>query len=311
MPDVSVLVVSYNTAEHLRRCLASALHEPSRAEREVIVADNASGDGSPDLVRAEFPEATLIETGSNLGFAAAVNVCAKAATGRYLLLLNSDAVLAPGALDELVQFADTAPRNGIYGGRIVDERGHVDYRSCWGLPSAWSMFCFGVGLSSAFPRNRRFDPESLGRWDRSSVREVGAISGGFMLIERGLFERLGGLDEAYFMYSEDIDFCARARALGYRPVVVPSATATHAVGASSTRVGKTVLVLKGKATFVRRNWSGPRRAWGCTMLWLGALVRATGARVAGGERGKVWREVWARRAEWLRGYDEPRPIVNA
>lgn len=298
-PDVSVIVVSYNTAELLRRCLTSVT-QPTEAGVEVIVVDNRSTDGSAEVVRADFPTVQLVEPGKNLGFAAGVNRGARLATGRYLLLVNPDAALGDATIDELVTFAGAHPAHGIYGGRVVNPDGSTDPRSCWGLPSAWSLFCFATGLSSVFRRRRVFDPESLGRWDRRSVREVGAVSGTLMLVARTLWVRLGGFDETYFMYSEDIDLCARAAELGARPVVDPDATATHDAGASSTRAEKTRMVLAGKATYVRRRSHGLRRRWGLAMLRLGVALRAGASRLL--RRATPWPEAWEQRREWSRGY---------
>lgn len=299
--DVSIVIVSYNTADLLARCLSSLQGSTSEVV-EIIVVDNASVDGSVEVVRSSFPSVRVVELPVNVGFAAGVNRGAEAAKGRYLLLLNPDAAMHEGTLAELVRFADRHPRNGIYGGRILSDEGTSDPRSCWGLPSAWSLFCFGSGLSTAFPRSRIFDPESLGRWERDTVREVGAISGAMLLVDRTVWQRLGGFDTAYFMYSEDIDLCARAGEIGCRPIIDPAATAAHEAGASSTPPSKMVMILTGKATYVRRRWRPVARVWGLSMLWLGAAIRAVAGRRAAGARAEVWGAVWVERSSWFAGY---------
>lgn len=309
MPDVSVIVVSYNTADLLRRCLGS-IASSGEVTVEVIVVDNASADGSADVVRQEFPAATLVELPTNEGFAAGVNRGADLARGRHLLLLNPDAALRPGTLEELVAFADRHPDGGIYGGRIVTPDGAVDPRSGFGLPTPWSLFCFAVGLSTVFRGSALFDPEALGRWPGDRAREVGAVSGALMLVDRSLWTALGGFDETYFMYSEDIDLCGRARAMGWRPLLDPRATAVHDVGASSTPAGKAVMVFTGKATYVRRRWRGPRRSWGLAMLATGVWLRAVLARRVRTDRSDVWPDVWDQRRHWWGGYEAAGPSVR-
>lgn len=298
-----MLVVSYQTAPLLARCLTS-IAGASTVPVEVVVVDNASSDGSAAIARSACPDATVVVLAENLGFARGVAEAARHASGRWLLLLNPDAELLPGAIDELVAFARTHPERGIYGGRVVDRDGRVDPRSAWGLPSVWSVLCFATGLSTAFRRTRLLDPESLGRWPRDTIRVVGAVSGAFLLIDRAAWDRLGGFDPAYFMYSEDIDLCARAAELGYRPTIVPAAQIRHDAGASSTRADKAVLVLTGKATYLRRRWSGPRRRVGLAMLQMGVGVRAVGQRLLRRPEA-VWPQAWAARRSWRRGYPIP------
>lgn len=307
--EVSVLVVSYNTAELTVRCLESVLAEPAGVEIEIIVVDNASTDGSPDAIRDAFPAVRLIESATNLGFGRAVNLAASHAGGDYLLLLNPDAVVLDRAVAEILTFARRNPACGLYGGRTLRPDGSVDPSSCWGAPSLWSLACFGVGLSTMFHGSRIFDPESLGRWQRDSVREVGVVTGCLLLVSRGLFERLGGFDPRFFMYGEDTDLSMRARAAGYRPTIVPTAAIVHHVGASSSNwAAKHVLVLRGKTTLARKHWTGWRQRLCLAMIVLGVALRALADLGSGLARGRPrarasdWRALWRRRRDWWPGY---------
>lgn len=297
---MSVLVVSFNSEDWLDSCLASIPDAARATPVEVIVVDNDSTDGSVSLVRTRFPEVRLLENGRNVGFAKAVNQAATAATGNWLLLLNPDGRLLGGTIDRLLAFAKAHPSNGIYGGRTYDLHGQPHPASCWALPSLWSMTCFAFGLSTILPRSRIFDPESMGRWERDSVREVGMITGCLLLVRREDWRRLDGFDERYFVYGEDADLAARARTLGMSPIITPVATMVHAIGASSVRADKRVMLLAGRTTFIRDHWTGMRRSAGLSLLRQGAAVRALLARR--GSRGKDWTEAWQRRREWWHGF---------
>jgi N-acetylglucosaminyl-diphospho-decaprenol L-rhamnosyltransferase len=308
--DVSVLIVTYRTREAARGCLESVYSVIHGIEYEVVVVDNASEDGTVDMVRADFPRARLIALDENRGFAAGVNLAAEAAAGEFLLLLNPDTVVHEGAVENLVAFARRRPEHGLYGGRTVLPDGTLDPGSCYAHPTLWSLFCFGTMLTAAFKGSPVFDPESLGRWQRDSVREVDVVTGSLLLVPRRVWEELGGFDSRFFVYAEDADLTLRAMDAGYRPVFTPDAEITHAVGGSATQPDRLVLLLQGKVTFLRKHWRPPRRQAGIAFLLMGAGSRALVARVLarrGSSRLEAWRDVWRARRTWRRGYADAPP----
>jgi N-acetylglucosaminyl-diphospho-decaprenol L-rhamnosyltransferase len=273
----------------------------------VIVLDNASGDGTVEMIRAEFPDVRLLVLEENLGFAAGVNRAAEEARGEYVLLLNPDTVVHDGALDSLVRFARAHPEHGLVGGRTLDPDGTVNPGSCWAQPTLWSLACFATMLSTAFRGSRLFDPEAIGGWRRDSVREVGIVTGCLLLVPRALWRELGGFDTRFFMYGEDADLAMRAWARGLRPAITPDAVVTHEIGvSSSSRPDKLVLLFRGKATLLRKHWSPARRELGLALLRLGVGVRALLAR-GREDRAGAWPDVWASRKSWLAGYAEAPP----
>ena len=263
-PDVSVVIVSYRCREEVLACLESIPEGTRTSTAEVIVLDNDSGDGTAEAIAERFPDVKLIAETTNLGFARGVNRAAEEARGEFLLLLNPDTVVHEGALDNLVRFAREHPEHGLYGGRTVNPDGSVHPGSCWGAPSLWSLTCFATMLSTAFKRSPVFDPESLGHWQRDTVREVDIVTGCLLLVPLELWRRLGGFDPRYFMYGEDVDLALRAKALGFAPAITPDAVVTHEIGVSSeSRPEKFRLVLQAKVTVIdpptERN--GARRVW--------------------------------------------------
>jgi N-acetylglucosaminyl-diphospho-decaprenol L-rhamnosyltransferase len=302
VPHVSVVVVNYNTREATTACLRSVIDASPGVDLELIVVDNGSHDGSAAVFRERFPEATTIEAGDNLGFARAVNVGARAASGTWLLLLNPDTITLPGSLRALLDFAEAHPEYGVFGGRTLRPDGSVDPSSCWGAPSLWSLTMFATMLSTAFKRSPMFDPESLGSWQRDSVREVPIITGCLLLMRSTDFERLGGMDEDYFLYGEDAEFSMRAGRAGLRRVVVPDAVIVHEVGGSSDAGGaKGCMVMAGKVTHLRKTWLPVRAAIGIRLLLAGVGVRAALERITRRSRAP-WSTVWRRRADWRNGY---------
>jgi GT2 family glycosyltransferase len=296
-PTVSVLIVAYRSKHLLNECLAS-LFAQSTAAVEVIVVDNASNDGTAELVATSWPKVKLVSSNENIGFARAVNLAAARARGEMLVLLNPDTVVHDDAIVQLASFARKHPEAGLVGGRTLNPQGALDPRSCWGVPTSWSLVCFATGLSTFFKGSRLFNPESLGGWARDEVREVGMVSGCLLAVPRTVWKQLGGFDSAFFMYGEDLDLSIRASRLGYRPMITPDAVITHLVGASTAlRADRMLLVFKGRATVARKH--GP--LGGVFMLAIGVALRAFMAKMIG-QRQVVWRELWIRRSEWIDGY---------
>ena len=302
-PVVSVVVVSYNVRDWIVRCLASIPAATSH-EVEVVVVDNASGDGSADLVAEAFPDATLVRNEHNVGFARAVNMGADLAKGEYVLLLNPDGWPEPGSIDALVAFARAHPDVVIVGGRTVTPDGDLDPRSCWAAPSLWSLASNALMLSTLRPGHPVLDPEAMGGFRRDHARAVDIVTGCLFLVALEDWRALGGFDERFFVYGEDAEFCLRATAAtGRACAVTPDAVMVHAVGASSaTRPDKHELLLAGKVTLVRTRWTGPRAAAGSALIVAGVGVRAVAERVGVGGRDTDWAEVWRRRGRWRRGF---------
>ena len=308
-PALTVQIVSYNTRDLTLRCLET-LHAATRTPFRSVVLDNASRDGSADAVAAAFPQVTLIRSPENLGFARANNVIAEAVETEWLLLLNSDTEVHDGAIDRLLAFARANPAHGIYGGRTVFPDGSLNPGSCFNRLTPWSAFCHATGLVAAFKHTALFDTENIGGWARDSVREVDIVCGCFLLIPTALWRELGGFDPRFFMYGEEVDLCARARARGWRPVMTPSATIMHLGGASrSSPAAKRIQVARARASFVEQHWPARWQPWGRAMLWLwaanryaaAAAMHRLGLKDADGHRA-LWAEVWVRRRDWLRGW---------
>ena len=174
-----------------------------------------------------------------------------------------------------------------------------------GLPSLWSLACFATMLNVAFRGTRVFDPESLGGWQRDSVREVGVVTGCLLLVPTRLWRELGGFDLRFFMYGEDADLSIRASRRGLRPAITPDAVVTHEVGVSSSaRPDKLLLLFSGKATLLRKHWRSPKRELGLGLLLAGVGLRALLARVARrSSADSAWVALWRARRRWLPGYD--------
>ncbi|HEV7657198.1 MAG TPA: glycosyltransferase family 2 protein [Mycobacteriales bacterium] len=294
-PVVSVVIVTYNNGADIGRALRSVHAATARHPREVVVLDNASADDTVERV-AEAGGCRVLASPVNLGFARGCNAAAHTARGRYVLLVNPDAVLHPDAIDAAVDFAEAHPQAGPVGGRTLHPDGSLDPRSCWGRQTLWSTACFATGLSTALRGSPIFDPEALGGWERDSVREVGTVTGYFLLLRRADWLRLGGLDPTFFMYGDDVDLSERARRIGLRPTVTPDAVSEHEAGASSTSEDRTVMLLRGRRTLMVTSWARPRAAAGLALLRAGVLLRSA---AAGDPR---WRAAWRRRAEWTAPY---------
>lgn len=220
--DVSVCIVSWNIKDLLRDCLNSLKAQAGDVRYETIVVDNASSDGSAEMVREEFPWVKLVDPKANLGFGRANNLAYKHSTGRWVLLLNPDTVVLDRAIEKLVRFADSHSEAGAVGGRTLKKDGVSLERSCcWGSPGLWPLFCKSLGLHIIFKNSPVFNREAMDYWQRDSVREVGVITGCCLMIRREVYEQTGGFDDDFFMYAEETDLCWRIRKTGGAAGLLP------------------------------------------------------------------------------------------
>jgi len=308
-PELSIVVISYNTRQMTLDCLASVQAE-TRTPFELIVVDNASTDGSAEAIAEAFSEATLMAESKNHGFAAAHGIALKHATAPWLLLLNPDTVVLDGALDKLLAHAKMTPEPGIWGGRTLYADGRLNPTSCWGRITLFSLVSRLFFFSNLFPRSELLNSEEIGRWPRDTAREVDIVTGCLFLMRRVDWDRLGGFDPAFVMYGEEVDLCLRARAQGFRPQITPAATIVHHGGASETvRADKMVRLLNARIALIKRHFPPATREAGriAQILWplsrglVWRVIALTG-RPGAGEKAAVWFEIWRRRAEWKNGY---------
>lgn len=309
MSQVDIILVSYNTAEYTVRAIESVFEQTKHTDVNLIVVDNASSDDSVARIRSTFPDISLIETGANLGFAGGVNVGAKAGSAEYVLLLNPDTVILDGAIDKLVNFAKQHPKSGVWGGVTLNNdlslnpnnaRARIDFRT---------LLFSALGLSKLFKSSCFFNHDNYGCWDRKSERDVDVITGCFFLTPRALWEELEGLDETFFMYAEEADYCIRAIKQGYQPRVTPDARIIHHGGVSEVNLsGKMIKLLKGKSHFIKKHepqWKQP--------VFKGLLLLhvfnkyASSSLLAFVKKDKrplsnEWRTIFQERQNWLAGY---------
>lgn len=230
---VSIIIVSWNARDYLKQCLESLTPTVCQYPMEVIVVDNASSDGSQGLVESRFPHVRLIRNSTNLGFARGNNLGIRSATGRYLCLINSDVKVLPDCINRLVDYCEQYPEIGMVGPRITGGDGSLQ-RSCRGFPTLWNMLCRALALDTVFPRCKLFTGYSLSYWLQDTTRSVDILSGCFWLVRRETLQRVGLLDEAFFMYGEDMDWSKRFWLSGSKLVFVSTAEAIHYGGASSS-----------------------------------------------------------------------------
>lgn len=310
-PEVSLVIVSYKCKDQVIACIESVREHTHDASTEIIVVDNDSGDDTVRVLAERYPGIVLVPLEENIGFGRGCNEGANKAQGRYLLFLNPDATILPGAVDNLVAFAKRTPEALIWGGVTVNDSADMKIASCWRFPTLWSTFCISAGLPGLFPDSAIFNYEGYGGWDRRDEREVEIVSGCFFLIDMSLWRLLKGFDPDYFLYNEEADLCLRAIQNGAHPRICPEARVIHAGGGtSSLKSDRLVMLFKGKITFMTKHWPEWRLALGKLFLcaWpfsrlvafsLANLVLRT-PRIA--DKGRVWWEVWHRRKDWIGGY---------
>ncbi len=269
MVDVSFVIVSWNARDYLLQCLESIEGHSTASTYEIIVVDNASHDGSADAVVAAHPSALVVRNGENAGFARGNNIGIEESSGRYLCCVNSDVILLPGCIDSLTAFMDRHPKVGMVAPRILNADRTIQ-PSCMAFPTLRSRLVRALALESILRNNAT--PES------SEACDVDALSGCFWFLRREAVSEVGCLDERFFMYCEDLDWCRRFKKAGWRIVYQPEAQAIHFGGASSANAPVRFVIELEKAML--QYW---RKHHGLPTLWivwflllLGQLMRCLG-----------------------------------
>jgi GT2 family glycosyltransferase len=239
---LSVIIVNYNVKYFLEQCLLSVIHACDGIESEIIVIDNASVDGSTDLLKRRFPNVRLTVNADNVGFGKANNQGIRMSSGEYVLLLNPDTIVAEDTLSRCIAFMDAHPDAGALGVRMIDGTGRFLPESKRGLPTPAVSFFKVFGISKLFPKSRLFNRYHLGYLGKDETHAVDVLSGACMMIRRKVLDTIGLLDEDFFMYGEDIDLSYRITQAGYKNYYYPETSIIHYKG-ESTR--------KGSLNFVR------------------------------------------------------------
>ena len=293
--DLSIVIVNWNTENLLRDCLQSVYSGLGSLHTEVLVVDNASSDGSCDMVRADFPAVRLFESGENLGFAGGNNVALKQASGRYIMLLNTDTIVHGTVLQDAVAWLDAHPTVGVMGPRLLNSDGSVQ-PSCSAFPSLGHLAMQTMGLT----RFSKWDAYRMTGWDRTTERNVDVISGAAMFVRTAAMRQVGLLDEAFFFYGEETDWCRRFAQAGWELVFAPIPEITHFGNGSAGKLNhqRDVLMTEG-TTRLHLKHGGLLAALSCfailaahntsrAIFWsvLGVLQRP-GAKVRAQHFGKV------------------------
>jgi O-antigen biosynthesis protein len=233
--ELSVIIVNYNVRQFLENALHSIRRAMADIDAEIFVVDNASTDGSAAMVRAKFPDVHLLENSENLGFARANNLALTRARGEYLLLINPDTVVQETTFHEMIQFLRSRPDVGLAGCKVLNPDGTFQLPCRRSFPTPWVAFTKIFGLSALFPRTRLFGKYNLTYLSPDETYPVDAVSGSFMMMTRAAYDRIGGLDESFFMYGEDLDWCYRVKEAGFGVYYVHTTSIIHFKGESTRR----------------------------------------------------------------------------
>jgi O-antigen biosynthesis protein len=255
--ELSIVIVNYNVKEFLQNLVHSLQKAVSNITHEIIVVDNASDDGSVEFICEKFPQIKLITNQANLGFSKANNVALKIAKGKFILLINPDTIVSEDTIAKMIEFFDEHPEAGLAGCKILNPDGSLQLACRRSYPGPWTSFCKVTGLSAMFPKSKLFAKYNLTYLDENFTYEVDAISGSFMMMRREVYEKVGGFDEQFFMYGEDLDLCYRIQQNGYKVYYYPGTQIIHYKGESTKRssLDETKYFYKAMNLFVKKHFS--------------------------------------------------------
>ncbi|WP_290703272.1 glycosyltransferase family 2 protein [Amphritea sp.] len=272
--DLSIIIVSWNTSELLKACLGSVFEKISDIDYEVIVVDNFSSDDSVLMVEEFFPQVKLIKSDENLGFSGGNNIGTKVASGRNILYLNSDTLVVDDSVQRTFDFLESDADIGMISCRINNTDGTLQ-PNCSLFPSILNMLLFVSGLYKIFKSNRFFGREKLTWWAYDSIREVDVLSGCFMMIRKEVIVNSGLMDDVFFMYYEETDWCFRIKNNNWKIVYIPYGGIIHHGGGSAAKLGATRANIKDKSAliYMKKNWGYSRFIIGAVLLHVFYLSR--------------------------------------
>lgn len=285
--DLLIVIVNYNTRDLLRDCLASIYDSRGDFSYQVCVVDNGSHDGSVEMVRQEFPQAQLIASSINGGYAYANNLGLRAfgfqnasiaghsSSPRYVLLLNADTLLPPSALQEMLDFMEAHPEAGAAGPRLVREDGSLDLACRRSFPTPSAFLYRSMGLSKLFPKSPRFGRYNLTYLDPDELTEVDSVVGAFMLVRGEAIHQVGLLDETFFLYGEDLDWAYRIRKAGWKIYYHPQVTVLHVKGASTRKHSRKARYefYRAMDIFYRKHYAATTPFWLHWLIIAGIIVQ--------------------------------------
>lgn len=226
--DLSIIILSYNTKDVLKDCLVSLLAAKKTNDQwEIIVVDNASSDGSPEMIQKEFPEVVLFLQKKNAGFSVGNNIGIKKSKGTYVLLLNSDTEISPGAIQETLRYFQHHADVGVITCKLIRPDGTMDPACHRGFPTPWAALTYFAGLERLFPASKLFGRYHQGYKDMRQPHEIDSPSGAFYLVRREVIDKVGLLDEHFFMYGEDLDWSYRIKSAGWKIIFYPFVSILH------------------------------------------------------------------------------------
>ena len=274
--ELSVIIVNYNVKHFLEQCLHSVQKAAENIQTEIFVVDNNSVDGSSQLIREKFPNIHFIENKENVGFSKANNQAIRQAKGKYILLLNPDTVVEENTFQKIIHFMNEHPEAGGLGVKMIDGKGNFLPESKRGLPTPWVAFYKMFGISRLFPKSKKFGKYHLSYLSNDEVHEVEILAGAFMFLRKSVLDKIGLLDETFFMYGEDIDLSYRILQGGYKNYYFPETTIIHYKG-ESTKKGSLNYVkvfYNAMIIFARKHFSGGRAGLFSLLIHLAIYFRA-------------------------------------
>jgi GT2 family glycosyltransferase len=300
---LSIIIVTYNVSDHLQYCLLSVSQSAKDIDAEIIVIDNASTDNTIPALKARFPNVIIIENKANEGFAKGCNQGAAVAKGETLLFLNPDTIIGESTLEYVLKHLGNHPKVGAAGVMMIDGTGRFLPESKRGIPDSWNSFCKILGLSSLFPNSYIFSGYHSGHLAKDKEHSIPVLSGAFMMVKASAFKEVGGFDERFFMYGEDIDLSILLVKHGYINLYLPLSPILHFKGRSSTKDRQYVhRFYKAMLQFIDKYYSRAHQVPLKLMLKLSVLTKRSFAlfRVAG-KKEKIDKPLTARVFQYVHG----------